>query len=69
MATTEEVISNVYHDVDNGYGSVKNTFDQAKRIGATITLEHVNTWMGTSITSKLDTLRCRERHPTQNRKI
>ena len=39
MTSKEEIISNIYHDVESGYGSVKNTFDQAKRIGPTITLE------------------------------
>ena len=45
MTTKEEVISNIYHDVDSGYGSVKNTLEQARNINPSITLEDVRTWM------------------------
>ena len=45
MTTQEEIISNIYHDVENGYGSIKNTFEQAKRIDPSITLEDVRKWM------------------------
>ena len=30
--TKEDIISNKYYDLETGYGSVKNTFDQAKKV-------------------------------------
>ena len=41
----EDIISNIYYDVRDGYGSIKNTFDQAKRVDPTVTLEDVQRWM------------------------
>ena len=43
--TKEDIISNVYYDLETGYGSVKNTFDQAKKVDPSIKLEDVQTWM------------------------
>ena len=45
MTSNEELISNIYHDVEHGYGSIKNTFDQAHKQHPNITLEDVHTWM------------------------
>lgn len=45
MTSKEETISNIYHDVENGYGSIKNTFEQAHKQHPNITLEDVRTWM------------------------
>ena len=43
--TTEDIISNTYYDLETGYGSVKNTFDQAKKVDPSIKIEDVQTWM------------------------
>lgn len=43
--TKDQIISNIYYDLDTGYGSTKNTFDQAKKADPTITLEDVQKWM------------------------
>jgi len=45
MTTKEEIISNIYHDVESGYGSIRNTFEQANKKDSSITLEDVRTWM------------------------
>ena len=45
MTTKEEIIANKYHDLETGYGSVKNTFEQANKKNSSITLEDVKTWM------------------------
>ena len=29
--TKDQTISNIYYDIESGYGSIKNTFDQAKK--------------------------------------
>ena len=29
MTTKEDIISNIYHDLESGYGSVQNTYKQA----------------------------------------
>ena len=31
MTTKEEIISNIYHDLETGYGSIKNTYEQASK--------------------------------------
>jgi hypothetical protein len=41
----EDNISNIYYDLQDGYGSIKNTFDQAKKKDPSITYEDVQTWM------------------------
>jgi len=43
--TKDQTISNIYYDLETGYGSVKNTFEQARRKDPTITLEDVQKWM------------------------
>ena len=43
--TKEDIISNIYYDLESGYGSVKNTFDQAKAQDPTIKIEDVQKWM------------------------
>ena len=45
MTSKEETISNIYHDVEHGYGSIKNTFEQSHKQHPHITLEDVRTWM------------------------
>ena len=41
----DQKISNIYYDIESGYGSIKNTFDQAKKVDSTIKLEDVQKWM------------------------
>ena len=43
--TKEDIISNIYYDTESGYGSIKNTFDQARKVDPTIKLEDVQKWM------------------------
>ena len=45
MTSKEEIISNIYHDLETGYGSIRNTFEQANKKDPSITLEDVRTWM------------------------
>lgn len=43
--TKEDIISNIYYNIETGYGSVKNTFEQARKQDKSITLEDVQKWM------------------------
>jgi len=43
--TKEQIISKVHLNLETGYGSAKNTFDQAKRIDPTIKIEEVKAWL------------------------
>ena len=43
--TKDQIISNVYYDLETGYGSVKNTFEQARQNDKSIALEDVQKWM------------------------
>ena len=44
-ATKEQIISNIYYDLESGYSSIKNTSEQVKKVGPTILYEDVKTWM------------------------
>ena len=41
----EDVLSELYYDLESGYGSVKNLYDQAKEKGLVITLDEVKEWV------------------------
>jgi hypothetical protein len=41
MPTKEEIISNIYYDLESGYSSIKNTFEQATKVDPTILYEDV----------------------------
>ena len=43
--TKDQIISNIYYDLESGYGSVKNTFEQARQKDKSITLDDVQKWM------------------------
>ena len=43
--TKDDTISNIYYDLEDGYGSVKNTFEQAQKTDPSILLEDVQKWM------------------------
>ena len=54
MTAKEEILSNIYHDLETGYGSVKNTYEQAWKKDSSTTLEDVQKWM--------------KRHPNKQRR-
>ena len=43
--TKDQVISNVYYELESGYGSVKNTVEHTGQKDKSITLEDVQKWM------------------------
>ena len=43
--TKDDIIANVYYDVEDGYGSINNTFKRAKEINKYIELDEVRQWM------------------------
>ena len=43
--SNEQVLSNIYYDLERGYGSAKSLYEQAKEEGAVITLEEVKSFM------------------------
>ena len=43
--TNEQILSNIYYDLERGYGSVRSLYEQAKEEGATVTLEEVKQFM------------------------
>ena len=43
--TKDDLISNVYYDTENGYGSIKNTSEQIKKVDPSIKYDDVKTWM------------------------
>ena len=43
--SNEEILSNIYYDLERGYGSAKSLYEQAKEEGAVITLEEVRNCM------------------------
>ena len=43
--STEQILSNIYYDLERGYGSAKSLYEQAKEEGAVITLEEVKNFM------------------------
>ena len=43
--SNEQVLSNIYYDLERGYGSAKSLYEQAKEEGAAITLEEGKNFM------------------------
>ena len=43
--SNEQILSNIYYDLERGYGSAKSLYEQAKEEGAVITLEEVRSFM------------------------
>ena len=43
--SNEQILSNIYYDLERGYGSAKALYVQAKEEGAVITLEEVKSFM------------------------
>ena len=49
--TKAEIISKIYNDL-SGFGSIKQTFDEARKIDKTITLNDVKEWKEKNIVRK-----------------
>ena len=43
--SNEQILSNIYYDLERGYGSAKSLYEQAKEEGAVITLDEVRSFM------------------------
>ncbi len=43
--TKDQKISNIYYDFESGYGSIRNTYNEAKKVDPSITYEDVKQWM------------------------
>ena len=43
--SNEQILSNIYYDLERGYGSARSLYEQAKEEGAVITLEEVKSFM------------------------
>ena len=43
--SNEQILSNIYYDLERGYGSAKSLYEQSKEEGAVITLEEVKSLM------------------------
>ena len=41
----EKVLENIYYDVEEGFGSVRDLYEKARKVDAGITLDMVSTWM------------------------
>ena len=41
----EEILSNIYYDLERGYGSVQNLYKEANKDGAGVSLEFVKDWV------------------------
>ena len=41
----EKVLERMYHDVEEGFGSVRDLYEKARKVDAGITLDMVSTWM------------------------
>ena len=43
----DDLLSNLYYDLESGYGSIQSLYKQAKEKDSSILLEDVKTWMKT----------------------
>ena len=43
--SNEQILSNIYYDLERGYGSARSLYEQSKEEGAVITLEEVKNFM------------------------
>ena len=53
----EKVLEIIYYDVEDGFGSVRDLHEKARKVDAGITLDMVSTWIGHNRTSKQETTR------------
>ena len=43
--SNEQILSNIYYDLERGYGSARSLYEQSKEEGAVMTLEEVKNFM------------------------
>ena len=43
--SNDDLLSNLYHDLDKGYGSVQSLYKQAQEEDINISLEYVKNWI------------------------
>ena len=43
--SNEQILSNLYYDIESGYGSAKSLYEQAKQKNAGITMDEVKSWI------------------------
>ena len=55
--TKEQIISNVYYDVEEGFGSIQATLKKARQEDPTITKEDVDKFMRNNPTNRLKTIK------------
>ena len=48
----EKVLENIYYDVEEGFGSVRDLYEKARKVDVGITLDMVSTFMRAQRTSK-----------------
>ena len=41
----ENVLETIYYDVEEGFGSVRDLYEKARKVDVGITLDMVSTWM------------------------
>ena len=54
--TKEQIISNVYYDLEKGFGSIQDTLKQAKEQDPSITRVDVETFMKNNPTNRLEVI-------------
>ena len=54
--TKEQIISNVYYDLEKGFGSIQDTLKQVKEQDPSITRVDVETFMKNSSTNRLEVI-------------
>ena len=52
----EKVLEKIYYDVEEGFGSVRDLYEKARKVDAGITLDMVSTWMRAQPNKKLQEL-------------
>ena len=45
MAEKNQVLSDLYYDIESGFGSAKSLYDDAIKAGLVITLNEVKEWL------------------------
>ena len=67
----EKVLERIYYDVEEGFGSVRDLYEKARKVDVGITLDMVSTWRNP--TSKQETTRTTiptlHRFPSMNFKL
>ena len=53
----EKVLEIIYYDLEDGFGSVRDLYEKARKVDVGITLDMVSAWMRAQPTSKQETTR------------